>query len=275
MPSYARTLRDVINGALRLCGDYRGDGVSGKIWSWSEVRTMIQDELLDLCRRTGILKESRIIFLEEDEQVYDLPPDCIRILRVGINKFTGAVVLPTSISERDYQGLARSSEGTPLEFYRDHTLAPNQIGFIPTPNEDGSKMTRDQDYGLLRRVTNADGDAMTFDDNLALRRITGVPISLSGDGQIIRDFASLYGNVWVNYVRAPAKWEKEDEYPDSDFPEYVHKDFKYLTAIRMLKMGDKAIHGLKKKRFQAKWIMIEQGLQRNAEHHGEQSWRPI
>lgn len=270
MPSnYARTLRQVINDSFRLINDYRGNGKDGKHFSWLEARTMAQDVLLNMVRRTGILRESRIIFLQTDMQTYSLPDDCIRILRVGINRARGSVVLPTSITERDYQSFARSSEGEPVEFWRDHTLAMNQIGFIPTPNQAGSSFTRDSDYGLLRRIVDEDGNALPFDANTGgLRTIQGVPLHVSGNARIIREVISLYGNIQVAYVRAPEKWTDPDGYPDSDIPDFIHKDIKYGLGSTLCTYSRQRIHQFKKVRFAAKWESVVGKLQRHCETTG-------
>lgn len=270
MPSsYARTLRQVINGAFRLINDYQGNGKDGKLFTWLEARTMAQDVLLEMVRRTGILRDSRIIFLQADTQTYSLPDDCIRILRVGLNRARGTVVLPTSFAERDYQQLARSSEGEPFEFYRDHTLAMNQIGFIPTPSQDGSSFTRDSDYGLLRRVVDEDGNALPFDANTGgLRTVRGVPLHVAGNARIIRELISLYGNIQVAYVRAPEKWVNPDAYPDADIPDFVHKDLKYGLAAILCSYSRRRIHQFKFARFSARWGSVVGKLQRHAETTG-------
>ena len=265
---YAKTLLQVVSDTQRLCNDFIATGKDGDTWAWAEMRTAVQDTLLDMVRRTGILRETRVIFLEEDGQVYDLPGDCIRLLRVGINKITGSVVLPTSISARDYAGLSRSAEGDPTGFYRDHTLGPNQIGFVPTPGQDGSTFTRDTAHGLLRRVTDSDGNELEYDANEALRRIRGVPATMSGDGHIIRDLVSLFGNIQVNYVRAPEKWERPDTYPEDDILPYIHKDLKYGAATRILKSSKKRLLNMKQGRFTVKWERVLGKLQRHAETMG-------
>jgi hypothetical protein len=270
MPSsYALTLRDVINGAFYLIGEYQGSGKDGKSFTWLEARGLLQDMLLETVRHTGVLRDQRVIFCEADEQVYDLPSDCIRILRVGIHTLTGEVVLPSSISERDYQQMARSSQGYPTVFYRDHSLAPNQIGFIPYPNQDGSSFVRGSDYGLLRRVVDEDGNALPMSSTAGgLRTIRGVPLRLTGSGNIIRDLVSLYGNIQVTYVRAPEKWEEPDGYPDADIPEYIHKDLKYGLAVKLGTRSRKKIHRMKAERFAAKWLSAMMRMQRHSETLG-------
>jgi len=267
---YAKNLAQIVVGTLRLVNDYQAGYMDGKTWSWLEVQAKANDVILELVRRTGILKDSRVIFLEETTQVYTLPPECIRLLRVGINKITGSVVLPTTISERDYAGLARSDQGSPIQFYRDHSLAPNQIGFIPTPNQDGSSFVRDEDTGLLRRIADADGNTLPYDANAPLRRIRGVPFRRTGAGRIIRGLISLYGNIKANYVRAPQIMERPDDYPDPEIPVYIHKDIKYGVAGDLIRGSRKPIHAVKQRRFSGKWAAIAAELQRNSEHLGSQ-----
>lgn len=265
---YARTLLQVVSDTQRLCNDYIAQGKDGDTWTWMEMKSAVQDTILDMVRRTGILRESRVIFLDEDEQVYDLPDDCIRLLRVGLNKITGSIALPTSISHRDMAGLSRSSEGQPTDFYRDHSLGPNQIGFIPTPGESGSTFLRDSDYGLLRRIIDSEGNELEFDANKALRRIVGIPISMSGRSHIIRELVSLYGNIQVNYIRAPEKWDRPNTYPEDDILPYIHKDIKYGAAARILKSSKKRLLIMKQGRFEVKWNRILGKLQRYAETMG-------
>lgn len=268
MPTnYARDLREVINETLRLVNDYQGDGKNGKTWAWTEVRKEAQSLLLDLVRKTGILKNTQVIPLLKDQQVYDLPPDCIRLLRVNIHGYGGWVLLPREASEYDLMGSPQDESGDPGNFFRD-ILPPGQIGVNPIPNRDGSTFTRDSTTGLLREIRDADGNTIDFDANRPLRRIKGVPFTRSGTGRLIREVISPYGNLQVTYVRAPAKWEKPNSYPDADIPEYIHKDLKYGVAARVLAGSRKPLHLLKRKRFLMKWQAVERNLQRRTEHKG-------
>jgi len=265
--SYARTLRQVINDSLRLCNDYQGDGKNGKTWTWLEVRREAQGLLLDLVRRTGILKDTQVIPLTEDDQVYDLPSDCIRLTRVNIHGYSGFILLPRQMSEDDLVGRTQDESGYPTRFFRD-ILPPGQIGVHPIPNQDGSSFTRDSNTGLLRQIKDADGNYIEYDANRPLRRISGVPFTRRGRGRIIREVISPYGNIQVTFIRVPDLWVKPAAYPDSDIPEYIHKDLKYGIAARLLMGSKKKIHILKRKRFGLKWRTVIGNLQRHTEYKG-------
>lgn len=269
MPSsYALTLRDVINGALRLCNDFTEDGNDGRMFTWDEARRKLWESLIQLAVETGILKDVQLIPLTVNSQIYDLPPNCVRLLRVQMNGPVGKIVLPKSVLEYDMAGQGISSLGDPENFFRDKYLPPNQIGFVPIPRTSGSTFTRDSDYGLLREIVDGDGNRLPFDDNLALRRITGVPFIRSGDGNIIRGIVSPYGNIQVTYVRVPDKWIEPGNYPDSDIPEYVHKDFKYGIAEKLLFGARKKLFQVKQKRFAWKWQNTLDDLKRYSQHMG-------
>lgn len=264
---YKRTVLQILDDTFRLCNDFRASGSDGRQWSWDEAVDALKDTVLDLVRRTGILKDSRVIPLEDATAVYDLPGDCLRILRVGIHGLAGSVVLPTSMAEYDYRRTGMSAEGFPRQFFRDN-LNFNQIGFYPAPAQSGSSFTRDSDYGLLRQITDEDGNAMTYDDNLALRRIGGVPFTRTGDGRIIREVISPYGNIFLTFVRAPEFPDQPNQYIDADIPAYIHKDLKYGAADRLMAGSRKRLHELKRKKFGPKWTGIIKDIQRNCEHKG-------
>ncbi len=268
MPSpYARTLRQVVNDTLRFCNDYRGDAVNGLIWQWAEVAAKGNDLLIDIVRRTGILRDTAIIQLQTDVSVYDLPPDCVRPLRFMVNGLGGTLILPRTMSELDLQGQPMNVEGDPYYFMRD-LLGPDQVAFFPTPYQDGSTFTRDSDYGSLRGIQDAEGNYLPYDANLPLRRIAGVPFVRTGDGHIIREVISPMGNIQVTYVRAPANWSGTDVYPDDGIPEFIHKDLKFGLAELILPASKKPLHILKLARAKQKWANVIFNLQRIAESQG-------
>lgn len=264
---YAKTLRMVINDTLRYCNDYRGDGKDGRLWTWAECQDRANYVLMDMVRRTGILKATRTIPLQKDVSIYDLPLDCVRILRVGIHGIEGNVILPTTQAEMDLIRQPMSTKGDPFKFLRD-IMAPNQICFYPIPYRDGSATSRDSDYGLLRQIKDADGNLLPFDGNLALRRVRGVPFARSGDGGIIREVISTYGNVQVTYIRNPAKWEDPEGYPDADIPVYTHYNLKHGIAERLLPTSRRKIHIIKYQRSKIKWAKVMADLQVYAERVG-------
>jgi hypothetical protein len=264
---YARTVLQILDDSLRLCNDFRASGSGGKKWSWEEAEAALKDTVLDMVRRTGVLKAVRVLPLKKDVAIYDLFGDCIRILRVGIHGLSGTVVLPRSMAEYDRAGCGMVEEGFPRDFFKDN-IDSGKIGFYPTPSAAGSSFTRDSDYGLLRRVVDEDGNVLPFDDNLALRRISGVPFTRTGDGQIIREIISPYGNIMLTFVRAPEFPDLPNQYIDSEIPEYTHKDLKYGVADRLLTGSRLRVHQVKKKKFGPKWYGVVKDLQHNAEHKG-------
>lgn len=264
--AYARTLTHVVASTLRFCNDYRGDNTDGFLWKWSETASRANDLVLDLVRRTGILRDTKTIVLEEDVNVYDLPPDCIRPLRFMVHGLQGSLILPRTMAELDLVGQPMNVEGDPYYFMADH-LTWGQIAFFPTPYRDGSTFTRDSDYGLLRQVRDADGN-LPFDDNRPLRRIRGVPFVRGGDGQIIRELISPYGNVQVTYVRAPARWTDPNSYPDPDIPEFIHPFLKYGVSETILRSSKKPLHAIKLPIAKKKWNDAVLTLQRHCEYQG-------
>lgn len=250
--AYAKTVRTIVNDTFRICGDYCGDGQDGKYWLWDEVHAAVKDAVFNLVRSTGILKESTVIALQENIAVYDLPPNCIRVLRVGIHGLSGKVVLPRSQAEYDYKQQNMAAQGFPYEFFRD-ILSPGQIGVYPTPDRSGSSFSRDSEYGLLRQLTDAAGNSLPFDDNRALRRVAGVPFVRSGTGNIIREIFSPYGNLFLTFVRTPAFPSNPDQHIDSDIPEYIHKDIKYGAAEMLLRVKRTKIAEIKLKKYSFKW----------------------
>lgn len=268
MPSaYSKTVRQMGDAALRLLGDYQGSGKNGRQWTWIEVERALKDTVFALAAATGILKKVQTIQLEENVAVYDLPDDCIRVLRVGIHGLSGRVVLPASMAEYDYQSQDTAATGFPTQFFRD-ILSPNQIGFYPMPSRAGSSFTRDSAYGLLRRLTDGDGNALPLDANRPLRQIRGVPFRRSGTGYVIRDVISTYGNVQVVYVRAPDFPTNPSETIDSEIPDYVHKDIPYGACLRLMAGSRKGIHRVKMRRFILKWNNALFDLRRRCEHKG-------
>ena len=264
---YAKTLRMVVNDTFRFVNDFRGDGKDGFVWSWSELASRANELILDLVRETGILRDTQTIILEEDLNIYDLPPDCIRPLRFMIHGLQGSLILPRTMSELDLVGQQMNVEGDPYYFIKD-LLGPDQICFFPTPYRDGSSFTRDSPTGLLRQIKDAEGNYITYDANLPLRRITGVPFTRRGDGRIIREVISPYGNIQVTFIRAPSFWTNPEGYPDSDIPDWIHKDLKYGVSEKVLVTSKLPLHKFKLPVAREKWLAAKWKLQRNIEYVG-------
>lgn len=267
--SYARTLGTIVTETYRICGDVLPDGTFGKIWRWEEVRDAVNRAVFEAVDRTGALRyEAAIIRLVEGVNVYDLPADCVRLLRVNLHGMEGWVVLPVTVTEMDLCGSVRSGTGDPTRFFREF-LEPDQIGVYPAPGQDGSSFTRDSQYGILRGIQDADGNTMPFDATIGgLRRIRGVPFTRTGDGQIIREILSPYGNMTVHYIRAPFKMVRTGDYPDSNIPEWFHSSIRYGAACNLLKYRRNKLDQVRFRRFRVKWIQALMKLQRRIEHQG-------
>ncbi len=264
---FARTFWQIVDDSLRLCGDFKASRKDGYFWTRSEVRSITNEKMLELIKLSGGLKSTRTVPLVVDVNIYDLPGDCIMPLRFGMNGLDGYVLLHKSITEFDLNGDVRTSEGDPLTFFREF-LAPNQFGVMPIPSQTGSTWTRDSAYGLLREIKDADG-YITFDEGRPLREIKGVPFVRTGDGQIIRDVISQYGNVQVHYIRAPKiMGADESPYPDEAIPEFLHYRIAYGTAWELLKASRKKAHRAKVGIFGGKWIETINRFQRTVEHTG-------
>jgi len=272
---FARQFYQIVDDTFRLCGDFRGAQINGRTWTRSEVRSIANEKMLELIKLSGALKTVRSIPLLEGVNVYDLPPDCIMPLRFGMHGVDGYVLTHKSITDLDLIGCSRTTEGDPTTFYREF-LAPNQVGVMPIPSRDGSTFLRSSDYGLLRQISDADG-SIPFDANRPLRQIRGVPFVRTGDGQIIREVISPFGNLQVHYIRAPKIIGTDEfQYPDEAIPELVHKDIKYGVAFELLKGSKKKVHRLKQQVFGMKWVETIRRLQRIVEHAGPMNdVRPI
>ncbi len=264
---YAKTLRQVINETLKFCGDYVLDGADGKEYTYEEAKTKINDLLIDLVKSTGILRKTSMIYLQEDVNVYNLPLDCLLPLRVNINGINGTIVFPRSLAEMDMIGNTIATKGDPYYFLRDY-LPLGQIAFFPTPSRDGSSMTRDDEYGLLRRIVDEDGNNLTYDANYALRRIGGVPFTVSGDGRVVREVVPSIGNIQISYIRVPDRWVKPDGYMDPDIPDWIYKDIKYGAAWMLLQNNRTRLGIIKKQRAFSKWNASILGIRQMIEDTG-------
>lgn len=265
--SYAKTFGQIVDATRRICRDVFPDGTYGRIWTKAEVGDAVNRAVLAAVDLTGGLRASAVIPLTEDVNVYDLPSDCVRLTRVNLHGLEGYVLFPTSITEIDLIGATRAEEGDPLYFYREF-LEPDQIGVLPIPYETGSTATRDTNYGLLRQIKDADGNYVTYDANVALRRITGVPFQPTGEGRVIRDVLSPYGNLCIDYIRAPQKMWFDESYPDKDIPEWFHKDIRYGAAVMLLRYRKSKIEQMRAKLFGARWRKACDKLQVRIQHQG-------
>lgn len=249
---YARNLLQIGDGALRLCSDFRRSGASGRSYTFDEVIKRTNDVILELITRTGMLKATGTILLSEGINVYDLPRDCLRVLRLTLHGRDGWVLFPQSANTVVMTGSIRDGSGQPDSFFRD-LLDYDQIGVWPIANADGSTFTRDATTGLLRRIVDADGNELTYDAERPLRRITGVPFRTVGRGRIIREVVSTWGNLGITYMRLPQLMVDRSDYPDPAIPPWIHKDIKYGVAAELLKNSRNQSLRKKRKHYENKW----------------------
>ena len=249
---YARNLLQIGDGTLRLCSDFRRSGASGRKYTFDEVIEKTNEVVLELITRTGMLKSTGTIPLAENTNVYDLPRDCLRVLRLSLHGRDGWVLLPRSADTVVMTGSIKDGASQPDTFFRD-LLDYDQIGVWPIANADGSTFTRDQTTGVLRRITDADGNELTYDAERPLRRISGVPFRTSGRGRVVREVISTWGNLGIIYMRLPQLMAERWDYPDSDIPPWIHKDIKYGVAAELLKNSRNQSLRKKRRFYQDKW----------------------
>lgn len=267
MPSYyARTVAQILDGALRLCLDFRLSGGDGRIWRYAEVLDELNFTLTDLAKNTGILRDVGIIPIVADTNVYDLPADCIRPLRFALSGMDGTVLSPSTLTYYDLKREARTTEGDPTEFYREF-LNHNQVGFFPIPSTAGNTSTNDTNHGLLRKIVDDDG-VVPFDASGPLRRIKGTPLVIEGTDDVIRQVVEPDGNIEVWYVRIPYKLTRQDQYPDPGFPEFIHMWLRYGVAARMCMYSRKKVHAEKLQRFSLIWRMAVNRVKRISRWQG-------
>jgi len=252
--SYAKTFSQIIGATQRLCGDIRPTGHYGLVWTWAEVADAVNRAILTAVDLAGGLRAGAVIPLEEGVNVYNLPGDCLRLTRVNMHGLEGYVILPTTITEIDLIGGARAATGDPVQFFRE-LLRQDQIGVLPIPFQDGSTFSRDSDYGLLRGVSDEDGNRLPFDGTTGgLRRISGIPFQRTGDGRIIREVISPYGNLGISYIKSPRLMKLPADYPDEDIPEWFHKDIRYGAASQLLRYRRNKLDQARFKLCSGRWL---------------------
>jgi hypothetical protein len=251
---HRKTLGDVVDQTLALCGDYRGQGLDGHWRKREEVRAVAKRAYLSLIREAGVLRGSAVIPIIDGEYIYDLPPDCLTLLACRANGIgaSSTLILPSSAREIEAKGIELASVGSPINFLRD-ILNHHQIAFFPSPDTTGSSFARDSDYGLLRAIRDADGNYLPYDADQPIRDISGVPFMRSGDGSIIREVISPIGNIHVTYIRTPGRFEEDTDYPDNSIPVYLHKDFKFGVAEGLLKAQRDSVSEAKTKIYSFLW----------------------
>lgn len=258
MPSpytqFARTLSQIIDDTLRLCGDFREAGSPGRRWDRGEVEVVLKHAILELARNTGVLKDTAVIELEEDVTVYSLPDECMRLLRVSFGGKNGYVLFPTSITEVDLVCGALHGTGAAMTYFREF-LSPDEIGILPAPSADGSAFTGAGTHpeGFLRDVTDEDGDDATITNSpRPIRRMDGERFRRSGPDAsgFLRDVKSRENNVEIDFIRYP---RENGKYPDQSIPEWIHPKLKYLVAFRLLSGAKGKVDRHRKLRYRTIW----------------------
>ena len=265
--SYRHTVRRMVDDTLRLCGDFRGSGKDGRVWTWAEVRDAVRETVVDFARDSWVLKDFAVIPLMDGVGEYDLPSDCTAVIGWMLNGITGGTLLfPTALSVMDYGGITRSSSGSPGYVYRD-SLPYNTFGVTPIPGSDGSTWDGGDDEVLVASVEDEDGELLPYESEDALVGIDGGGFVLSGSGAVVSEVRSLYGNVLLVYVRDPEFPVSPDGYIDDSIPYRVHKDVKYGAAAKLLGFGD-VYHSVKAEYFGTKWQGVVANARVSAERRG-------
>ena len=258
---YARTLTQLTVKTLRLTGDFQGEAKDGRRFSWEEAGAAVNDTVLDIARDMELLKAWGIVTLAADISVYDLPGDCLRLLRVAMHGAEGYVISPASMEKMDFIDGAVSVEGDAMAFFR-QMLLPNQLGVVPIPKNAGSVYTPNPAtaHGIIRILTEDGAEVATVGTG-ALRDVRGARFTRVGDGRIVRAIKSTHGNLLINYARSPVRMNTGEDYPDPDFPEWMHKDIPFLVARNLLRNKSDKVSQLKTKAFDSKWNLARANIE--------------
>jgi len=249
---YSKTVRQIVDDTLRLCGDFRGAGRNGRDYSWAEARDAVKACVLQLAVETGLLKDTRVIPLVLGQAVYDLPVDCLGIVSISLNGLqTGRLILPASLASLDYAGVGVSDAGDPWGFYRS-TLAFNQVAVVPTAGVSGSSFTATGDGPVIRSVSDGD-DVLPFDGEDPLAAVTGGVFSAGGDGGLLVGLWPTAGNLVVVYHRTPDFPDLPSGTIDRHIPYHVAAKIKYGAAERLLKNSKVSFHQAKASVFGRWW----------------------
>ena len=174
---YAKTLGQIVDDTLRLCGDFVASGAHGRHFSWDEIATAVNDCLLLICRELGFLKTWGLVNMVAGSAIYNFPPDCERPIRMLIRGTRSFVIWPASIDQIDLYGGYLRATGTVSNFFRRY-LAYNQFAVIPVPLNSGDTWTANpSSLGIPRYVVGADGLQMQQSGQGALRYVGGMPVT--------------------------------------------------------------------------------------------------
>ena len=89
-----------------------------------------------------------------------------------------------------------------------------------------------------------------------------MPFETSGQGRVVRELLSPYGNIEVWYQRVPSIMALYDDYPDAGLPEFFHPYLKYGVALQLVGFSTTKLHQTKFKRFGPIWNRAILGLRR-------------
>ena len=213
MGEYARTLGTVIDDTLKLCNDFTGAGNEGFRYTRAEVQFAIRTVYLEIVRSTGVLKGSDSILLVEDQQVYNLPTDCIYPVRAALRNGTAQVIFPKSTDETDRSFLHIGDTGKPLWTLRDNLLF-NQIGVNPTP--DASSAGEYVDVTYVRSPADWFVEENTYPDtavpdwihkDIKYGAATILVGTLSDNVSMVK--TKLYDQIWHGKLMLLTRWLKE------------------------------------------------------------------
>ena len=264
---YSWTLRNIISKAQRLANDYRGEWADGERVTLAEMITHVNDVLLDLAKNTQALKAIGYVPLSEGTYIYTLPENCLRLQRLSLSGFDGAVLTPLSMAPFELSGGTMQGEGEPTHWFREK-LAWNQVGIFPPSGaipDDAFTVAMEQADGIIRRVYEAGGsDYIPFDGNEALRGFDEETVEvIAGEGNILIDFYEADAAMLLVYARAPLPMTAQNDTPDGGFPIWMHKEVPYAVAIRLMDGRDDALSALKKKVFEARWKEVRDKIIRH------------
>jgi hypothetical protein len=248
----------MIDQTLRLCGDFRGEGKSGRRISWEEARDAVRFVVFELARANGILKDMSVIPMVSGQDTYDLPVDCIAPLSISINGLSeGRVLFPSSVGELDYRGLPDGLGGIPEIVVQDGA-EPGKIRLYPVPGTSGGSFTADSTDGVLASITDNDGGSLPYETEDALTGVSGGPYLVSGDGPIVSELWPVEGNVFLVYERTPDFPVSPDGYIDDSIPYHIHKDIPYGAAAGLIRGSEKGRY------YELKWTDARLGVVSNA-----------
>ena len=117
----------------------------GRRFSDAEYLDELQSIVAEVCEELGGYVRYGAIQAQEDTEVYDLPEDCLELVKIAENGFENGMIIPasthsgllnsgmtpaTSQSSPSYWGLGSIFDGGTRVHYRD-SVSYNQVGVYP------------------------------------------------------------------------------------------------------------------------------------------------